>query len=63
MFEQVTAAIRAAGVSPPHLAKWLQCSANTAREKLNHPEKFTLAELHVIARMTGTPEEKLIKLH
>lgn len=61
MFEKVSETIRGAGVSPPHLAKWLKCSPNTARERMNHPEKFTLEELHIIARMTGIKEENLLK--
>ena len=43
----------------PALAKVMNCSPKTARDRLEHPEKLTLANLHDINTKGHVPIEEL----
>lgn len=45
--------------SAPQVAKMLNCSANTARRRLNDPQTFTLGELNMICRQAHIPWEDM----
>lgn len=45
--------------TPPKVAEMLNCSPNTARNRLNAPETFTLGELNMICRQAHIPWEDM----
>ncbi len=46
--------------SAPQVAKMLNCSANTARRRLNAPETFTLGELNRIRWQAHISAEEML---
>lgn len=58
-FQGIADLINAKRISPPKLAVILECTAPTARTKMNDPRKFTLGDIERIIRFGHIPVEDI----
>lgn len=58
-FARMTRLLRGYGFTGPTLAQILGCTAPTARDRIQHPERLTLEDLDNIRRRGHVPLEEI----